>query len=205
MLGPFWGLMIFNLNRFVVLSMRLEQSASTNFIIALPRFLIAFIVALVIMTPLELRLFSSEINEIIAQEREECHRSRSQDDASTVDTELQNLEQQLKLEKSTLEKMNSDQDPRTFGLKQQVTQIKEERDGYAELHREIEQRLREKQQERADEKAGRNGRPAGIGPEYKKLDSLVIKYRKSAGRTLEVDCRYRQAFTQTQRQKKCTF
>ncbi len=59
--GLLWGLMIFNLDRYIVSSMRKTDSVRNEFFTAFPRFIIAVIISLVIAKPLEVRIFSDRI------------------------------------------------------------------------------------------------------------------------------------------------
>lgn len=58
----FWALIIFNLDRYIVISLRPTDSFFKNLIIAFPRFIIALMVAIVISKPIEIKLFEKEIN-----------------------------------------------------------------------------------------------------------------------------------------------
>lgn len=58
--GLIWGLLIFNLDRFIVLSMR--KSTGRAYLQAIPRLLLATLIALVISKPLELKIFEKEIS-----------------------------------------------------------------------------------------------------------------------------------------------
>ncbi|KEO74401.1 DUF4407 domain-containing protein [Anditalea andensis] len=60
--GILWGLMIFNLDRFIVSSMRKKASAWNDWKLATPRLVFAVLLALVISKPLELKMFEREIN-----------------------------------------------------------------------------------------------------------------------------------------------
>ncbi|MCH7399624.1 DUF4407 domain-containing protein [Belliella sp. DSM 107340] len=76
--GIIWGLMIFNLDRFIVSSMRKRAKSWSEWKMAIPRLIMAVILALVISKPLELKIFEREINrkldekksEMIAQSKE---------------------------------------------------------------------------------------------------------------------------------------
>lgn len=69
--GLIWGLMIFNLDRYIVSSMKSQSGFFGNFAIALPRLAMAVLLALVISKPLELKIFEKEINaELIVMEQE---------------------------------------------------------------------------------------------------------------------------------------
>ncbi len=63
--GIFWGLLIFNLDRFIVNTMYSDGKASISwfeFFAGLPRIIMAVFLGIVISTPLELKIFESEIN-----------------------------------------------------------------------------------------------------------------------------------------------
>jgi hypothetical protein len=60
--GLIWGLMIFNLDRFIVASMRKSGGMWRQFFMALPRILLAAVLGIVISKPLELKIFEKEID-----------------------------------------------------------------------------------------------------------------------------------------------
>ena len=64
--GIIWGLMIFNLDRFIVSSMRKNGNPNQEFLTALPRLVLAIIISIVIAKPLELKVFEKEIEGEIA-------------------------------------------------------------------------------------------------------------------------------------------
>src|SRR5690606_34867943 len=57
-----WGLMIFNLDRYIVSSMRKRKNAWSEWKLAFPRLVLAVLLAFVISKPLELKIFEKEIN-----------------------------------------------------------------------------------------------------------------------------------------------
>lgn len=63
--GLFWGLLIFNLDRFIVSTIKKDGGLRHQLKMALPRFLLAIVLAVVISKPLELKIFESEILEIL--------------------------------------------------------------------------------------------------------------------------------------------
>lgn len=70
-LGLVWGLMIFNLDRFIVSSMRKEEKIGKELFTALPRIIMAVIISIVIAKPLELKIFEKEIEpELVVMEQE---------------------------------------------------------------------------------------------------------------------------------------
>lgn len=70
-LGIVWGLMIFNLDRFIVSSMRKQRRRGKEFIMAIPRLALAVLISVVIARPLELKIFEKEIApELVVMEQE---------------------------------------------------------------------------------------------------------------------------------------
>lgn len=69
--GIIWGLMIFNLDRFIVSSMRKERTGWREFAMAIPRLLLAILISVVIARPLELKIFEKEVApELVLMEQE---------------------------------------------------------------------------------------------------------------------------------------
>jgi len=66
-IGLFWGFIILNLDRFLVLSMGSTRDVRRLMLIAVPRLLLAIVISLVISTPLTLRIFASDINVQLAK------------------------------------------------------------------------------------------------------------------------------------------
>lgn len=69
--GLLWGFIIFNLDRFIVSTIKKEGSKQQQFMMAIPRIGLAILLAIVIAKPLELRIFQSEINEILNDRKRE--------------------------------------------------------------------------------------------------------------------------------------
>ena len=69
--GLIWGLMIFNLDRYIVSSMRKEGNTSRELKTALPRIVLAVLISIVIAKPLEMKIFEKEIqSELITMEQQ---------------------------------------------------------------------------------------------------------------------------------------
>ena len=140
-----WGLMIFNLDRFIVSSTGKGDGTDKvtwgEFSQALPRIFIAIILGLVISKPLEIKILETEIN-----------------------IELNNLqnEELAKFDKATKERFNADIEI----IDQQIAKIEEDRD-------EIVVRQQAAEQEYIDQMQGRAG-AAGYGPRAKQLEQLKI-------------------------------
>lgn len=67
--GLIWGFLIFNLDRFIVGTLRKRHSKINEFLQAVPRLLLAIIIAIVISKPLELKIFQKEIDAALQTER----------------------------------------------------------------------------------------------------------------------------------------
>ncbi|MFI2741313.1 DUF4407 domain-containing protein [Zhouia sp. PK063] len=67
--GLVWGLLIFNLDRFIVSTIRKRNSFYKEFLQALPRLILAVIIAVVISKPLEMKIFEKEINQVLLTEK----------------------------------------------------------------------------------------------------------------------------------------
>lgn len=68
--GLVWGAMIFNLDRYIVSSMKKSNSRWREFLMAVPRLILAILIAVVISKPLELKIFETEIEaELILMEQ----------------------------------------------------------------------------------------------------------------------------------------
>lgn len=67
--GMVWGFLIFNLDRFIVSTIRKRDSFSSEFLQASPRILLAVIISIVISKPLEIKIFEKEINTVLLKEK----------------------------------------------------------------------------------------------------------------------------------------
>jgi hypothetical protein len=67
--GIIWGLLIFNLDRFIVSTIRKRDSFKSEFLQASPRIILAIIIAIVISKPLEIKIFEKEINTVLLKEK----------------------------------------------------------------------------------------------------------------------------------------
>lgn len=63
--GVAWGLTIFNLDRYLVLSLKKRNEKRKEFLLALPRIVLAVMIGIVISRPLELKIFDKEIKESV--------------------------------------------------------------------------------------------------------------------------------------------
>ncbi len=69
--GLIWGLLIFNLDRFIVSTIKKRETISSEFLQATPRIILAVIIAVVISKPLEMKIFEKEINQVLLEQKNE--------------------------------------------------------------------------------------------------------------------------------------
>ena len=67
--GLVWSLLIFNLDRFIVSTIRKRDRFGSEFLQATPRIVLAVIIAIVISKPLEIKIFEKEINTVLLKEK----------------------------------------------------------------------------------------------------------------------------------------
>ncbi len=67
--GLIWGLLIFNLDRFIVSTIRKRDRFWQEFLQATPRIVLAMIIAVVISKPLEIKIFQKEIDTVLLKEK----------------------------------------------------------------------------------------------------------------------------------------
>lgn len=63
--GALWGFVIFSIDWYIVASLRKQNRKTKEFAMALPRFVLAVLIAFVVSMPLKLKLFEKEINQQI--------------------------------------------------------------------------------------------------------------------------------------------
>ena len=102
-LGLLWGLMVFNLDRYIVSSIKKTGSGLNQFFMAFPRIIFACLIAIVISKPIELKLFDSEINaELVSMEQEvykhqeDLVRNRYSADIGLLQNGIQELQGRIK-------------------------------------------------------------------------------------------------------------
>ncbi|MEP0987594.1 DUF4407 domain-containing protein [Ekhidna sp.] len=100
--GIIWGLMIFNLDRFIVSSMRKNDEPRQEWLSALPRIALAIIISIVIAKPLELKIFEKEVEAEISlmiredlAAQEQTVKQRFSDTRTRLNEELQALKDEI--------------------------------------------------------------------------------------------------------------
>lgn len=86
--GFVWGLLIFNLDRFIVSTIRKRDSFTNEFLQATPRMALAIIIAIVISKPLEIKIFEKEINTVLLKEKNAMALNNKKEVASYFKTDL---------------------------------------------------------------------------------------------------------------------
>ncbi|WP_397445307.1 DUF4407 domain-containing protein [Polaribacter sp. R77954] len=100
--GLIWGLLIFNLDRFIVSTIKKTDSKWKEFAQATPRIILAIIIATVISKPLELKLFEKEINQVLLTEKNQMTLDNKTQIAqqftpeiNQIKSEIQTLQQEI--------------------------------------------------------------------------------------------------------------
>lgn len=86
--GLVWSLLIFNLDRFIVSTIRKRDNLSAEFLQATPRILLAIIIAIVISKPLEIKIFEKEINTVLLKEKNAMALKNKKEVANYFKTDL---------------------------------------------------------------------------------------------------------------------
>ncbi len=89
--GIVWGLLIFNLDRFIVSTIRKRDRFSSEFFQATPRIILAIIIAIVISKPLEIKIFEKEINTVLLKEKNAMTLKNKKEIASYFKSDLDNI------------------------------------------------------------------------------------------------------------------
>lgn len=89
--GMIWGLLIFNLDRFIVSTLKKRDGFFDELLQASPRILLAIIIAIVIAKPLELKIFEKEINQVLLVEKNELTLANKNQIAQQFTPEIEKL------------------------------------------------------------------------------------------------------------------
>ncbi|NES86156.1 MAG: DUF4407 domain-containing protein [Moorea sp. SIO2B7] len=96
--GIFWSFIVFNLDRFLILSSKRKKSESNlklSFIAATSlRLVIALLLSFVVAKPLELRLFEKEINQKIKQQKDDARKEKVSEPIKELEQEIKALNQE---------------------------------------------------------------------------------------------------------------
>ena len=104
--GLIWGLLIFNLDRFIVSTIKKNDNKWKEIWQATPRIILAVIIAIVIAKPLELKIFEKEIDQVLLEQKNELTLANKAQIANQYTPEINSLQNEiifLKAETSTKE------------------------------------------------------------------------------------------------------
>ena len=109
--GIVWGLLIFNLDRFIVSTIKKQDNFWKEFLQASPRIILAMIIAVVISKPLEIKIFEKEINQVLLEQKNALTLQNQNQIAQQYTPEILRVENEieaLKIEVDTKEKEVND-------------------------------------------------------------------------------------------------
>jgi len=104
--GLVWGLLIFNLDRFIVSTIKKQDNKWKEVLQVTPRIILAIIIAVVISKPLEMKIFEKEINQVLLTQKNDLTLANKEQIANQFSPEIaiiQNEITQLKQEINTKE------------------------------------------------------------------------------------------------------
>ncbi|GAB1307905.1 DUF4407 domain-containing protein [Urechidicola sp. KH5] len=90
--GLVWGLLIFNLDRFIVSTIKKSDSKWKEIAQATPRLILAVIIAVVISKPLELKIFEKEIDRVLLEQKNDYLLANKKQIAIQYAPEIQQLQ-----------------------------------------------------------------------------------------------------------------
>lgn len=93
--GFVWGLLIFNLDRYIVSTIKKTGNVIDELIQASPRILLAIIIAIVISKPLELKIFEKEINQVLLEQKNEFTLNNKDQIALLFTPEIESLKSEI--------------------------------------------------------------------------------------------------------------
>jgi hypothetical protein len=106
--GILWGLLIFNLDRFIVSTIKKRNSVRSEIWQATPRILLAVIIAVVISKPLELKIFEKEINQVLLEQKNELTLANKEQIALQFTPVVEELQQEIESLKGEIDTKESE-------------------------------------------------------------------------------------------------
>ena len=100
--GLVWGLLIFNLDRFIVSTIKKREKFSSELLQATPRIILAIIIAIVISKPLEMKIFEKEINQVLLEQKNELTLANKDQIALQYNPTIENLNKDIEALKSEI-------------------------------------------------------------------------------------------------------
>jgi hypothetical protein len=93
--GFIWGLLIFNLDRYIVSTIKKRNNVLDELLQATPRLILAVIIAVVISKPLELKIFQKEIDQVLLEQKNELTLANKTQIATQYTPQIEGLKQQI--------------------------------------------------------------------------------------------------------------
>ncbi|MDJ0644353.1 MAG: DUF4407 domain-containing protein [Flavobacteriaceae bacterium] len=93
--GIIWGLLIFNLDRFIVSTIKKRDNIWQELIQASPRIILAVIIAVVISKPLEMKIFEKEINQVLLEQKNELTLQNQNQIAEQYTPEINRIQSEI--------------------------------------------------------------------------------------------------------------
>ncbi len=93
--GIIWGLLIFNLDRYIVSTIKKRDNRFDELIQATPRIFLAVIIAIVISKPLELKIFEKEINQVLLEKKNDLTLANQTQIAQQFNPKIADLQNQI--------------------------------------------------------------------------------------------------------------
>lgn len=101
--GLIWGLLIFNLDRFIVSTIKKQDSFWKELLQASPRIVLAIIIAVVISKPLEMKIFEKEINQVLLKQKNELTLQNQDQIAMQYTPEINRVQSEIQSLKNTVD------------------------------------------------------------------------------------------------------
>jgi uncharacterized protein DUF4407 len=106
--GLVWGLLIFNLDRFIVSTIKKNDNKWEEIWQVIPRIILAIIIAVVISKPLEIKIFEKEINQVLLKQKNDLTFANKAQIATQftpeierIQTEINSLKQEIYTKETT--------------------------------------------------------------------------------------------------------
>ncbi|MDC6367096.1 MULTISPECIES: DUF4407 domain-containing protein [Flavobacteriaceae] len=93
--GLIWGLLIFNLDRYIVSTIKKRDNFKSELLQAAPRIILAVIIAVVISKPLEMKIFEKEIDQVLLEEKNAMTLANQEQLALQYTPKIESLNQEI--------------------------------------------------------------------------------------------------------------
>ncbi|WP_027078151.1 DUF4407 domain-containing protein [Maribacter antarcticus] len=100
--GAIWGLLIFNLDRFIVSTIKKRDRLKSELLQATPRIILAIIIAVVISKPLEMKIFEKEITQVLLVQKNALTLANKDQLALQYSPKIDELNQNIRLLKNEI-------------------------------------------------------------------------------------------------------